>query len=86
MQEGDPYAAQQQRPRAETIGGLRVGEGKVTVDGKTVSTMDAKPAPPGLETVWPNLDEETKTDIQRLLVSGKTVPEVLAKMKELGLI
>ena len=88
MQEGDPYAAQQQQPRAEKLGraDLRVGEGKVTVDGKTVSTMDAKPVPPGMETIWPNLDEETKTDVQRLLMSGKTVPEVLAKMKELGLI
>lgn len=73
-------------PRKETIDGLRVGEGRVTVDGKTASTLSAKPAPPGMEAVWPNVDDETKADIQRLLIQGKTTPEILAMLNKLGMI
>ena len=74
------------RNSIDVIDGLRRGEGRVTVDDKTISTLSAKPAPPGMEAVWPNIDDEIKTDIQRLMMEGKSVPQILAKLKELGMI
>jgi hypothetical protein len=80
MQEGDP------RARKETIGGLRVGEGKVTVDGKTVRvfqgrvTVEQPEVPAGLEEIWPTLDEDDKKAIQQKLSEGWTATDILTAL------
>lgn len=54
--------------------GLRRGEGTVTVDGKTVSTI---PLPKEIEQAFPNMDTEDKRAIQQKLQEGWTVQEVM---------
>jgi len=56
------------RSRIAEIDGLRVGEGKVTVH---------EDLPPGLESIWPSLDNEDKRAIRRKLEEGWTAQEIL---------
>lgn len=95
--DGDPIVAKmspQTRRRMWSVAADTIDPQGIMRQSISAHELPAKPIPPGMEAIWdakdakgnPILTEEVKTDIQSLLMEGKTVPQILAMLKELGMI